>query len=55
MANWLIYLALISAARRLGPVGKALQAQARHSSGAARMRAAAIAAAGLVLPWRGRW
>ena len=48
-------LALISAACRLGPVGKALQAQVAASirRGAYR-RAAAIAAAGLVPPWRGK-
>lgn len=48
-------LALISAACRLGPVGKALQAQVAVSirRGAYR-RAAAIAAAGLVPPWRGK-
>jgi pimeloyl-ACP methyl ester carboxylesterase len=48
-------LALISAACRLGPVGKALQAQIAASirCGAYR-RAAAIVAAGLVPPWRGK-
>jgi pimeloyl-ACP methyl ester carboxylesterase len=48
-------LALISAACRLGPAGRALQAQVAASIRRGRYRrAAAIAAAGLVPPWRGK-
>lgn len=48
-------LALISAACRLGPVGKQLQAQVAAAIRSGRYRrAAATAAAGLVPPWRGK-
>jgi pimeloyl-ACP methyl ester carboxylesterase len=48
-------LVLISAACRLGPTGRALQAQVAQSIRHGRYRrAAAIAAAGLVPPWRGK-
>jgi pimeloyl-ACP methyl ester carboxylesterase len=48
-------LVLISAACRLGPTGRALQAQVAESiRNGQHRRAAAIAAAGLVPPWRGK-
>jgi pimeloyl-ACP methyl ester carboxylesterase len=48
-------LVLISAACRLGPTGRALQAEVAESIRRGRYRrAAATAAAGLVPPWRGK-